>query len=255
MRIDIPNRKSQPLPNLGSASGGQPGRNGFPPPIRVVVADDHPVVRKGVVCCLNGRPNLQVVGEARDGRETMEVCRRLSPDVLLMDITMPRGDGLIVTEALQKECPDIKVLILSTHTNPDFVLRIFRSGARGYVLKESPADEIAQGIEQVQRGDIFFSPRVAHVALNQFVRRPANGGPSPQDLTAREREVVAQIAEGLSNKEIACRLNIGTRTVETHRERVMRKLDIHTVAGLTKFAIANQLIPFPTAPAAVLLSA
>ena len=211
--------------------------------IRVLVADDHPVVRKGLVFCLANHSGIEVVGEARDGREALQQARQLTPDVLLMDLNMPHMTGLAVTETLQKELPRVKILVLSTHNTAECVLRVLRSGARGYVLKEAPAEQLVQAIEKVQAGDVFFSPQVAHLALNHFVRRTAE--PNTQDLSNRERDILTGIAEGLSNKEIACRLDIGTRTVETHRERLMRKLQIRTIAGLTKFAILNGMVPFP----------
>jgi two-component system nitrate/nitrite response regulator NarL len=137
--------------------------------------------------------------------------------------------------------PQVKVLILSMHDNSDYIMRILQSGARGYVLKEASPEELVKAIETVNSGEAFFSPEVARLALNQFVQGSGEG-PHPSQLTDREREVLIHIAEGLSNKEIACRLNVGVRTVETHRERIMRKLDIHTIAGLTKFAISKGLI-------------
>ncbi|HPC62110.1 MAG TPA: response regulator transcription factor [Verrucomicrobiota bacterium] len=211
--------------------------------IRVLVADDHPVVRKGLALCLSSQPEFELVGEARDGKEALDLARQLAPDVVLMDLNMPRLSGLAATESLQKELPRTKVLLLSTHNTAECVLRVLRSGARGYVLKEAPAEEIVQAIQRVQGGEVYFSPRVAHVAMNHFVRR--SSGTGAPELSNRERDILTGIAEGLSNKEIACRLDIGTRTVETHRERLMRKLNIHSVAGLTKFAILNGMIPFP----------
>ena len=228
---------SGPQPNAG---GGRP-RPGVSQRIRVLLADDHPVVRRGMVFCLEQHANLDVVGEAADGQEALTKARELVPDVLLTDMDMPHLTGLAVTEVLHKELPQIKVLVLSTHTNTEFVLRCAQSGASGYILKQASPQEFAQAIETVHAGQPFFSPEVARVALNQFVRGSAQG-PDPSDLTNREREVLTWIAEGLCNKEIACRLNIGTRTVETHRERLMRKLDIHSIAGLTRFAVTKGLI-------------
>lgn len=209
--------------------------------IKLLVVDDHPVVRKGISLCLSKRDNLEIVGEAADGREAVRKARELHPDIMLMDINMPQMSGLAVTELLRKELPGIKVLILSMHGNTEYVLRILQSGARGYVLKDAPPEELSRAIDTVHNGETYFSADVARVALNQFVRGngETNGAPA---LTNREREVLIHIADGLSNKEIACTLGVGVRTVETHRERIMRKLDIHNVAGLTKFAIAKGLI-------------
>jgi two-component system nitrate/nitrite response regulator NarL len=149
-----------------------------------------------------------------------------------------------VAETLRRELPNIKVLMLSTHTCSGFVLRCLQAGAHGYVLKQSSPDEFVQAIETVNAGDQFFSPGLARAALNQMVQGNRLG-PDPADLTAREREVLTHIAEGLCNKEIASLLDIGTRTVETHRERLMRKLNIHSIAGLTRFAVAKRLIIMP----------
>jgi len=209
--------------------------------IKLLVVDDHPVVRRGISACLAKQEHLQIVGEAGDGREAVRKARELQPDILLMDINMPQMSGLAVTELLRRELPKIKVLILSMHGNTDYVLRILQSGARGYILKDAPPDELTRAIETVNAGEAYFSADVARVALTQYVRGTAAGGNSPQ-LTPREREVLTHIADGMSNKEIANALGVGVRTVETHRERIMRKLDIHTVAGLTKFAIAKGLI-------------
>jgi DNA-binding NarL/FixJ family response regulator len=217
--------------------------------IRVLLADDHPVVRRGISSCLERCKGIEVVGEAADGPEALRKTRELAPHVLLTDIDMPHMTGLALTENVRKELPQIRILIISAHTQTEFVLRCLQAGAHGYLLKQATAEEFAQAIETVHEGKPFFSPEVARAALNHLVRGDSRG-PDPSDLTNREREVLTHIAEGLCNKEIACRLNIGTRTVETHRERLMRKLEIHSIAGLTKFAVAKGLITLPEAVAA-----
>ena len=210
--------------------------------IRVLVADDHPVVRKGLQSCLERQESLKLVGEACDGEEALEKTLSLKPDVVLLDISMPRRDGLAVTAVLRKDAPQVKVLILSMHSNKEYLFRIIQAGAHGYVSKGASPEQLLHAIQSVHRGETFFSPEVAQAALNQLVNNGGKKEPFAQ-LTGREREVLVLIAQGRSNKEIASQLGIGVRTIETHRERIMRRLDIHSVAGLTKFAIANGLVP------------
>jgi two-component system nitrate/nitrite response regulator NarL len=209
--------------------------------IKVLIVDDHPVVRKGLQSCLSSKDNLKIVGEATDGNDAVRKVKELQPDIVLMDISMPNMDGLAVTETLRKQSPGVKVLVLSMEGKRDAVLRIIKAGARGYVLKDAPPDELVRAIEAVQSGEAFFSGPVAQIALNQYVSESDDDQPLAK-LSEREREVLALIAEGKSNKEIAMHLGIGVRTIETHRERIMRKLDIHSVAGLTKFAIAHGMV-------------
>jgi DNA-binding NarL/FixJ family response regulator len=215
--------------------------------IKVLVADDHPVVRKGLQTCLARHGKLRIVGEAADGDEALRQTRELLPDVVLMDISMPGMNGLAVTEVLRKELPQIKVLILSVHNNKEYIFRVIQAGAHGYVSKEAPPDEVIRAIESVYEGEPFFSEDIARAALNEFVSSGGKKEPFAQ-LTSREREVLVLIAEGKSNKEIADRLGIGVRTIETHRERIMRRLNIHSVAGLTKYAIANGLVSLEGGP-------
>lgn len=207
----------------------------------MLLADDHPVVRKGLVACLQGNAKLEIVGEAADGQETLRRAKELLPDVILMDIDMPRMNGLAVTEVLRKELPNIKVLVLSTDSRPEYMLRIIQSGARGHLMKEASPEELVNAIQTVDTGQAFFSPAFARVALDQLAGTQ-DKSPDPAQLTKREREVLVDIAKGFSNKEIGCRLNIGTRTVETHRENLMAKLNIRSVAGLTRFAFATGLV-------------
>lgn len=213
--------------------------------IRVLLADDHPVVRQGITSCLAKQHNINIIGQAVDGRDALRKAKELNPQIVLMDIDMPNMSGLTATDILRRENPGIKVLILSMHNHSEYVLRILQSGARGYVLKNAPAEELVRAIETVNGGSTYFSNEVARVALNQFVRGGNVEGPQANQVSNREREVLVAIADGLSNKEIACRLGVGVRTVETHRERIMRKLNIHSIAGLTRFAIQKGLICVP----------
>jgi two-component system nitrate/nitrite response regulator NarL len=229
-------------PRLNPGHSSAPAKTSTTKPIRVLLADDHPVVRKGLAICLGKADKISIVGEAWNGKEAVEKVAELGPDLVLMDIDMPLMNGLSATEVLRKQFPAVKVLILSMHAGSDYVVRILQSGAHGYVLKTAPPEELIKAIETVHAGEAYFSPDVARVALNQFVRGTGEG-PGSGQISNREREVLVAIAEGLSNKEIAARLNVGVRTVETHRERIMRKLNIHSVAGLTRFAIQKGLIP------------
>ncbi len=231
----IPNKRTKPAAQKEESPG--------PARIRVLLAEDHPVVRKGNLAFLAQEPAFQVLAEARDGKEALSKSKELTPDVILMDIDMPQLNGLDATEILRKEMPSVKVLVLSGHKGSQYVMRILQSGARGYIQKDASAEDLVRAVMTVARGETYFGPEVARLALNQLVRS-SNGSEGPQ-LTSREKEILVMIAEGLYNKEVAARLNISTRTVETHRERIMRKLDIHSTAGLTKYAIANGLITLP----------
>lgn len=202
--------------------------------------DDHPVVRMGISAALKRNQGFEVVGEACDGDSALQTARDLLPDVVLLDIDLPGRNGLSVAEALRSELPQIKVVILSMFSSEGYVMQALKSGVQGCLPKGSSMEELSRAVQSVSGGDVYFSEDVARVALGRMVRNGQNV-PSPEDLTQREREVLVQIAEGLSNKEIASALNLGVRTVETHRDRLMRKLGIHSVAGLTKFAIRHGL--------------
>jgi DNA-binding NarL/FixJ family response regulator len=206
--------------------------------IRILVVDDHPVVRMGISAALNRTQGFEVIGEAADGNDALQAARDHRPDVVLLDIDLPGRNGLSVAEILRTELPDIKVVILSMFSSEGYVMQALKSGVQGCLPKQSSMEEVTRAVQSVSQGDVYFSEGVARVALGRMVRNGQNA-PSPEDLTQREREVLVQIAEGLSNKEIASVLNLGVRTVETHRDRLMRKLGIHSVAGLTKFAIRH----------------
>ena len=210
-------------------------------PIRILLVDDHPVVRKGIGSCLARHRHFLIVGEAGDGLEAVAKAKELLPDIVLLDIDLPQMNGFSVAELLHKELTKVKVLMLSMHQRPEFIPRMLESGTRGYVLKNAPTEELVKAIETVDAGETFFSPEIARMAINQAVQGNG-GGPDVRELTRREREVLVLVAEGLTNKEIADKLNVGVRTVETHRERIMRKLNIHSIAGLTRFALGKGLI-------------
>jgi len=209
--------------------------------ISILVVDDHPVVRRGLIACLADRPPLKIVGEAADGEEAVRKAGELSPDIMLVDINMPRMDGLQLAEVIQQKSPGVKVVILSIHNRPEYVQRVMKAGARGYVLKDTAPEELVRVLEAVHAGEVCISPEVAQTALNQLVasKGRAQGGPQ---LSQREREVLVMIAGGRANKEIASELGVSVRTIETHRERVMRKLNLHSVAALTRYAIAQGLV-------------
>jgi DNA-binding NarL/FixJ family response regulator len=215
--------------------------NGAKAKVKILIVDDHPIVRQGLRAVLASRENLEVVGDAADGAEALLKVKALRPDIVLMDVNMPGMDGLTVTEALHEKSPQIKVLVLSMHNQREAVSRIIQAGARGYVLKGAPPAELLHAIESVQAGVPFFSPSVARTALNPAASEARERDPLSL-LSNREREVLVQLADGLSNKEVAAKLDVSLRTAETHREHIMRKLKIHNLAGLTRFAIAHGLI-------------
>lgn len=215
--------------------------------IRIVLADDHELIRSGLSKLLEGYKDLQIVGEAGDGVEAVERAKQLKPDVLVIDLSMPKLSGIEATKIIRKECPDVGVLVLTMHQNEEYVYQIFKSGAGGYILKEAGKDELATAIRTVAKGEKYFSTRVSEIMVDGYLRRGvaregrqalgADAGGIP--LTRREREVLSMIAEGLNNQEISEKLFISPRTVDTHRTNIMQKLDIHDAANLVKYAIEH----------------
>jgi DNA-binding NarL/FixJ family response regulator len=209
-------------------------------PIRVLVADDHAIVRQGIRHVLEEDAGLQVVAEAATGGEVLERAARERPDVVLLDLTMPGATGLDIVRALREKVPEARILILSVHDDREYVLESVRAGAHGYLRKDSSPADIRQAVRAVHGGDSFFSPQVArHLAA------AVQDGVPPgalEELTSRERDVLVRIARGLTNREAAGELGISVRTVEAHRDSLMRKLRIHTVAGLTRLALEHGLI-------------
>ncbi len=214
------------------------------PNIRILLADDHFIVREGIRACLSDRRNISIVGEACDGFDAIEKTLELKPDVVLMDINMPRLNGLEATERLQSKSPKTKVLILTVHNSKEYLKRMMQSGAQGYVIKDTSPEDLIRAIEAVHAGGAFFAPEIAALLL-QVSGSPAstNARPALAQLGPRERECLIYVAQGLSTKEIAEKMGVSLRTSETHRQRMMEKLKIHTVAGLTRLAIEEQLRP------------
>jgi DNA-binding NarL/FixJ family response regulator len=211
-------------------------------PIRVLVADDHMIVRTGIRHVLESEPGFEVVGEAANGTEALSLTAELHPDVVVLDISMPDISGLELAARLRSTGGGARVLILSMHNNAEYVLESVRAGAHGYLLKDTAATELRTAIRAVCQGESYFSPPVAS-RLSAAVR--AEHDPQPAglaQLTGREREVLHGIAQGRTNKEIATELGISHRTVETHRESLMRKLQIRTVAELTRFALGAGIL-------------
>jgi DNA-binding NarL/FixJ family response regulator len=209
------------------------------PTIRVLVADDHAVVREGIRHVLEREPGFEVVAEAANGSEVLPLAERHRPDVAVLDISMPGESGIQVAAQLRQRLPETRILILSMYDNAEYVLESVRAGAHGYILKDTAATELRRAIRAVQNGEAFLSPPVASrltAGVRGELEREARTG-ELGSLTAREREVLRGIVRGQTNKEIAAALGISHRTVETHRESLMRKLRIRTVAGLTRFAL------------------
>jgi DNA-binding NarL/FixJ family response regulator len=211
-------------------------------PIRVLVADDHMIVRTGIRHVLESEPGFEVVGEAANGTEALSLTAELRPDVVVLDISMPDVSGLELAARLRSTSGGTRVLILSMHNNAEYVLESVRAGAHGYLLKDTAATELRTAIRAVCQGESYFSPPVAS-RLSAAVRGEHDPQPAGLDqLTGREREVLHGIAQGRTNKEIATQLGISHRTVETHRESLMRKLQIRTVAELTRFALGAGIL-------------
>lgn len=211
--------------------------------LKVVIADDHSVVRQGIRGVLEAIEGLEVVGEAGDGDEALEMVMELKPDVVVLDVNMPGKTGLEVTTELRQEGHSARVLILSMHDDPEYVLQAVRSGADGYVLKDAAPAELRDAVEAVHEGREYFTARVTQqlsVGLRQEIEEEQLRT-RLDSLTNRETEVLLHVAEGMTNREIGEKLEISPRTVETHRERVMDKLRIRTVAGLTRFVVENEL--------------
>jgi DNA-binding NarL/FixJ family response regulator len=211
-------------------------------PVRVLLADDHKLVRAGFRAMLNNLNNVEVVAETGDGREALELIQKHRPDVAFVDITMPSLTGLEVAKRAAKEAPNVRIIIVSMHTAEEYVGRAVRAGVAGYVLKNADPIELELAIRAAVKGEIYLSPAVSKSLIDDYSRRLAEEKTLEDRLTTRQREVLQLIAEGQSTKDIASRLNVSIKTVETHRKQLMERLDIHDVAGLVRYAIRAGII-------------
>ncbi|RLB17171.1 MAG: DNA-binding response regulator [Deltaproteobacteria bacterium] len=206
--------------------------------IRIVIADDHRIIREGLCSLLNGEADLEVVGQAENGREAVRLARDLSPEVVLLDVSMPDLNGVEATGQIVTECPRVKVIALSMHKDEHFVAGMLLAGASGYLLKDCCFDELAGAVRSVVGGGLYLSPGITHVVVKHYIdhlmeREEVLRPP----LSSREKEVLQLVAEGKTSKEIAVTLCISEKTVETHRRHIMEKLGLNSVADLTKYAI------------------
>ena len=212
--------------------------------ITVFLADDHTLVREGIKRLINSNEDMEVIAEADNGRDAVRIAVKTNPAVALVDITMPGLNGLETTKRLRKECPSTQVLILTIHTDEEYVFQALKAGAVGYVVKHAPAEDLYAAIRAAAKGESFLSPSISRVVIEDYRKRIKDGEVDYEweNLTPREREILQLIAEGNTNKNVARLLNISVKTVETHRARIMQKLDIHDVTGLTKYAIRKKLV-------------
>lgn len=210
--------------------------------IKVLLADDHKIVRDGLRTLLEKHADIAVLGEAEDGREALHLTRKLSPDIVVMDIAMPELNGIEATRQILSDHPGVKIVALSMHSDKRFVSEMLKAGASAYLLKDCAFEELITAIRTVMKGKIYLSPGIAGVVLEDYIRKDSKKDSSVFSvLSDREREVLQLMAEGKTTKEVAAHLNVSIKTVETHRTNIMTKLDIHSIAELTKYAIREGL--------------
>jgi DNA-binding NarL/FixJ family response regulator len=213
--------------------------------ISVLLAEDHAIVRQGLRLLVEADGDIEVVGEAKTGREALQMTRELHPEIVVMDIAMPLLNGLEATRQILKAFPKTKVLILSAHSDPEYVEQVVKAGALGYLVKQSSGDILAKAIRELHHGRTFFTSSIAKRLKDEYQKSTDGVGlrkKSSAELTSREAELLQLIAEGQANKQIAAELSISIKTVEKHRQHLMEKLNIHDIAGLTRFAIAAGIV-------------
>jgi two-component system, NarL family, response regulator NreC len=212
--------------------------------IHILLADDHTILRAGLKMMLNAQPDMEVVGEASDGRQAITETQRLQPDIILMDITMPEMNGIEATRQIKKLVPESRILILTMHEHDEYVFQALRAGASGYMLKEAADTELISALHIIQSGQFYLSPMAQSVLVGDYLQRVRIGEEkdSYSSLTEREREILKLIAEGYTNNQIAERLVISPKTVDTHRTHIMDKLNLHSRAELVKYAMRRGLL-------------
>ncbi len=215
------------------------------PALKVLIADDHEIVRQGLRSMLEAQRDCQVVGEAGDGRQAVTLTKELNPDVVILDIGMPTLNGLEATRQILKMRPQTKVLILTMHESDSVIREVLDAGARGYILKTDAGRDLVTAVDSLRRNKTFFTSRVSQMILDGFLKgdpRPQNSETGAVRLTPRQREIVQLLAEGKSSKEVAVALDLSVKTAETHRANIMRKLDCHSVSEVVRYAIRNKII-------------
>ncbi|MBE3558187.1 MAG: response regulator transcription factor [Ktedonobacteraceae bacterium] len=212
--------------------------------MRILLADDHTILRAGLKMMLNAQPDMEVVGEAQDGRQAIYEALRLQPDIVLMDITMPDMNGIEATRQIKKSLAEVKILILTMHEHDEYVFQALRAGASGYILKEAADTELITALHVIQNGQFYLSPAAQSVMVGDYLQRVRAGEEkdSYSSLTEREREILKLVAEGYTNNQIAERLVISPKTVDTHRTHIMDKLNLHSRAELVKYAMRRGLL-------------
>jgi len=218
---------------------------------KIFLADDHAIVREGIRLILSSEEHLNIIGESADGKETIELVEEMQPDILILDISMPTMSGIEVSRHIRKYVPDTKIIILSRHDNEAYITQLLEYGIQGYILKDDAGDDLIKGIDEVMKGNVYLSPKIATSVVADYLSMKRSdrteddqeNSPSPFDsLTAREREVLKLIAEGNDNNSVSTILHISPKTVKTHRANIMNKLEIHKVNDLVAYAIKNGYI-------------
>lgn len=211
--------------------------------LRLLVADDHEIVRRGLQSLLKAQPGWEVCAEAANGREAVDKAKTLKPDIVILDLAMPELNGLEATRQIRKSVPDVEVIILTMHESEQVVREVLDAGARGYILKSDAGRDLVAAVEAVSRKAPFFTSKVASLVLDAYLT--GRGGPGSDDrrrLSPRESEIIQMLAEGKSTKEVAVKLGISVKSAETHRSNIMRKLDLHSISDLVRYAIRNKIV-------------